>query len=321
MLVESPFRPAWWLRGHHAQTLWAGLARRVPTVALRWETLELPDGDALELAWVDQERPPGTPIVAVLHGLAGSVDSPHVMGLLAALNERGWRAVCVHFRGTGRAPNRLPIGYHSGKTDDPREALRQLNERDPAAPLAVVGFSLGANVTLKMLGEDGDQSLVSAGVAVSPPLVLDECVRRMESGLSRFYQHHLLTQLKAWVRAGPAAKRVDADVLRRARSFRDFDNAVTAPLGGFDDADHYYRACASRPFLPQIRVPTLVIHAEQDPFFTPAVVPTPDELPPNVRFELSVCGGHVGFVEGRLPGRGRYFVDQRAPDYLANYLE
>lgn len=320
MPVESPFRPAWWLRGHHAQTVWAALARRTPRVPLRWQTLPLSDGDVLELAWVDAPHRPGTPVVAVLHGLAGSVDSPHVLGVLDAIHAQGWRAVCVHFRGTGRRPNRRPVGYHSGKTDDPREALAWLKQQDPSAPLAVVGFSLGANVTLKLLGEDGDAATVEAAVAVSPPLVLSECADRMERGLSRLYQQRLLRDLKAWVRSGPLAQAVDLGALARARTFREFDDAVTAPLGGFDSSADYYTRCSSRPFLPHIVRPTLVIHAERDPFFTPDVVPAPSELPPNVRFELSTHGGHVGFVEGRLPGRGRYYLDRRIPEFLAEHL-
>ena len=199
--------------------------------------------------------------------------------------------------------------------------LRQLRERSDA-PLAVVGFSLGANVTLKMLGEDGDDALVDAAAAISPPLVLARCADRMERGFSRLYQHGLLKDLKAYVRAKdlPDGPPVDLRKLESVTTFRGFDDLVTAPIHGFADSADYYEQASSRAYLPRITVPTLVIHAHDDPFFDPSVVPQPDELPPCVEFELAPSGGHVGFVEGRLPFRGRYHVDQRVPEFLREAL-
>ena len=244
---QSPFRPAWWLPGPHAQTLWAAFGRRRPKVEHHWEVFDLPDGDEVELAWVDRDLPNHTPRVIVLHGLAGDADSSHVAGLLAALDEAGFRAGCLHFRGCGRTPNRSAIGYHSGKTDDPRHVLRQLRERSDA-PLAVVGFSLGANVTLKMLGEDGDDALVDAAAAISPPLVLARCADRMERGFSRLYQHGLLKDLKAYVRAKdlPDGPPVDLRKLESVTTFRGFDDLVTAPIHGFADSERRLRRRSRR---------------------------------------------------------------------------
>lgn len=315
-LVTSPFRPAWWLPGPHAQTVWAALARRVPAFPVRWEIVELPDGDVLELAHVDRPVAEDAPTVLVLHGLAGSFESPHVAGLLHAISARGWRAIGFHFRGTARQPNRSVIGYHSGKTDDPRHVLGLLRQRHDG-PLAVAGFSLGANVTLKLLGEDGEDAIVDAAAAISPPLVLEACADRMEHGLSKLYQDRLLRDLGEYVRRkAEAGVDLDTSVLDEVRTFRDFDDAITAPAHGFADSADYYAKASSRPFLPRIAVPTLVIHAADDPFFTPDVVPEPDELPDCVRFELAARGGHVGFVSGRRPGIARYHVDERVPAFL-----
>jgi uncharacterized protein len=323
MTVDSDFRPAWWLPGPHLQTVWANLARRAPRLPLRWETVPLPDDDFVEVAWVDRPRPAGAPTVLVLHGLAGDVHSPHVRGLLAALDERGWRAGCFHFRGCGRVPNRTPTAYHSGLTSDPRVVLRALHARH-RGPLGVVGFSLGANVLLKLLGEDGTEAVVDAAAAVSPPLVLDRCADRMEQGVSRLYQRNLLRRLDRYVRdkitrleAEGVTSPVDRQTLRGIRTFRDFDDRITAPLHGFADSADYYERASSRPYLGRIAVPTLVVHSLDDPFFAPDVVPDPSELPASVRFELAPRGGHVGFVEGHLPGRARYHVDRRVPAFLA----
>jgi len=309
--VASAFRPPRWLRSPHGQTLWGAVLRRAPRLALTWESFDLPDGDVVEVAWVSGEHRADAPTALLIHGLTGSVDSAHIRGLLAALAAHGWRAGCFHFRGCGRSPNRTPTGYHSGQSADPRHVLQQLRARWPGAPLAAVGFSLGANVLLKLVGEDGPTAPIDAAVAVSPPLVLNLCADRMERGLSRVYQRHLVRKLQAYVRSKPMAV-VDPAALARVRTFRAFDDLVTAPLHGFASAEDYYRRCSSRPFLRDIAVPTLVIHARDDPFFQPEVVPTDAELSPTVRFELSERGGHVGFVAGR----GRYWVDHRVPRWL-----
>jgi uncharacterized protein len=321
MPLPSTFRPAWWLPGPHSQTVWAAIARRPSLPPLDWEEIPLPDGDFVEIARARAPVPDTAPTVVIAHGLTGSIQSPHVAGLFRAVAARGWRAVAFHFRGCGRRPNRSPIGYHSGKTDDLRHVLGALRDRHPGR-LGVVGFSLGANVVLKLLGEDGRSPSADAAAAVSPPLLLDVCADRMERGLSRAYQAYLLHELDRYVRRKIAAGvPIDPARLRGIRSFRDFDGAITAPLHGFTDAADYYTKASCRQFLPAIAAPTLVIHAADDPFFTPDVIPEPDELPGCVRFELAAHGGHVAFVEGSVPLRGRYHVDQRVPDFLAAHLE
>jgi hypothetical protein len=294
--------------------LWAAVGRRAPRVPFRWQVVELPDGDFVELAWVDRAVPAGSPTAVVLHGLAGSAHSGHVRGVLSALSEAGFRAGCLHFRGCGRGPNRTPLGYHSGKSDDPRAVIAGIE-----GPVVVVGFSLGANVLLKMLGEDGASSCVRAAVAVSPPLVLAKCADRMEQGFSQVYQAHLLRGLRRWVRS-KSPMPVDPGALRRAATFRQFDDLVTAPIHGFRDASDYYARASSRPFLPHIRVPTLILHDPADPFFSPEVVPEPHELPPGVTLHLGTGGGHVGFVEGSAPWKTRYWVEEVAVPWLAEQV-
>jgi predicted alpha/beta-fold hydrolase len=321
MLTESPFRPAWWLANPHAQTLWHSLARRRHPVPVRPERLELPDGDFLDLAWTE-----GTsgPIVVILHGLEGSLRSAYAGALLAAIHARGWRGCFMHFRNCSDEPNRLPRSYHSGETGDPAHVFEVLRRREPHTPIAVVGFSLGGNALLKYLGQSGADAPLAAGVAVSVPLLLWRCADRLEGGFSRLYQWHLLRRLKASYRA--KFRTMDGAPFPLARlgelkSFREFDDAITAPLHGFQGVDHYYRTASSRQYLRGIRVPTLIIHALDDPFMTEDVVPQAHELPPGVTLELSRHGGHVGFVAGRWPWRPRYWLDERIPAYLAAHLE
>ncbi len=313
-MESAPFRPAWWCPGPHLQTLWPTFFRRGPRTALVPERLELPDGDFIDLHWTASAQ---GPIVIILHGLEGCSGSPYARGLLAALARLGLRGVVMHFRGCSGEPNRLARSYHSGDTADLAHLVRVLRERHPRVPMAAVGYSLGGNVLLKWLGESRTQAL-SAAVAVSVPFELAAASDRVNRGFSRVYQWRLLRSMRARVRAKlalmpPAIQALDLGSLR---SFRAFDQAVTAPLHGFRDADHYYAVASSRQYLHSIALDTLILHAQDDPFMTEAVIPTPAELSARVRLELHRRGGHVGFVGGRLPWRPRYWLEERIAYFL-----
>ncbi len=317
--MDGCFKPAWWCRGPHGQTLWARLARRPPHVALQRERLELPDGDFIDLDWTEKGS---GPIVIVLHGLEGSSDSPYARGLLRAIERRGWRGIVMHFRGCSGEPNRLARSYHSGDTGDLDFLATTLRRREPRTPLATVGFSLGGNVLLKWLGKAGGVTPLHAAVAVSVPFVLNGAAERLQHGFSRLYQWQLLRSLRQTVAA--KQRHMELPLIRRdlstLKNFRDFDEYVTAPLHGFDSADHYYTASSSRQYLEGITVPTLLLHASDDPFMTESSIPRPDELSESVTLELSPHGGHVGFVAGVWPWRPHYWLDERIPAYLARYL-
>lgn len=314
-IIHSRFKPAWWLRGAHAQTLWPALFRRRPKIPLSSERVELDDGDFLDLAWAG---PTEGPIVMLLHGLEGSIHSHYATGLMRTLNHHGMRVCLMHFRGCSDQPNRLPISYHSGKTDDPGRVFEHIARTTGQAPCAAVGISLGGNVLLKWIGEQGENPLLQRAVAISVPFRLDDCARRLEQGASRLYQHHLIRRLQRSYRRKfaqrPSPLDVDVDTLR---TFRQFDDQVTAALHGFDGVDDYYQRCSCRPFIPHIRAKTLIIQARNDPFMQRDTPPTADELPPNVWLEMPADGGHVGFVAGNWPGRGSYFLEQRVAEWLS----
>lgn len=317
-IATADYRPAWWLPGPHLMTIFPALFRRATCPPARAERIELPDGDFVDLAWVGDGRR-DAPLVLVLHGLEGSIQSPYVRGILGALDARGWRAVLLHFRGTSGTPNRLARAYHSGDTGDVRFVLGALAARGERVD-AAVGYSLGGNVLLKLLGEDREASPLRAAVAVSAPLLLAPCADRLRRGASRGYDQLLLSSLVA--RLGEKERRLGLTPIprERLRSIRDFDEHVTAPLHGFLGADDYYARSSSRPFLRHVARPTLILHAVDDPFMTPEVIPTTEELSPWVRLELSARGGHVGFVEGTNPLRPRYWLDARIPAFFAEAL-
>lgn len=302
------------------QTLWARLVRYAPKIKLRRERLELPDGDFIDLDWTKNKS---GPIVIVLHGLEGSSSSPYARGILKAIDTRGWRGVVMHFRGCSGEPNRLPRSYHSGDTDDLAYFVETLRQREPRAHLAVIGYSLGGNVLLKWLGKTHEQASVRAAVAVSVPFVLSYATERLQRGFSRVYQWKLLRTMHAGVMQKKQRMKMPLriDDVTQLKNFRDFDEHVTARLHGFDSADHYYTVASSRQYLQGIAVPTLVLHARDDPFMTEKAIPRKDEFSKAVTLEVSTHGGHVGFVSGAWPWRPRYWLERRIPEFLANYLK
>lgn len=324
MIRDSAFRPAWWLPGPHLQTIWPSVIRRRPPVAFRRERFELPDGDFVDLDWSVGDGASSAPVVLVLHGLEGSAQSNYASGLVQALGGRGWRALVLNFRGCSGEINRLPRAYHAGDTDDVRAVLTALRQRFPDAPLAAVGYSIGGNVLLKYLGEEGARALLLGSVAVSVPLVLSCCAARLQRGASRIYDRWLLRSLRASLERKLAAKHLDPALEAAARtrldSVRTFDDRITAPLHGFANAEDYYTRSSSRQFLKKVEVPTLIIHARDDPFMTEAVLPAPAELAPAVTLELSRSGGHVGFVGGRSPLAPDYWLETRVPEFLDPHL-
>ncbi len=318
--TRSDFRAPWWLRSGHLQTLYAPLFRRAPALELTRERIELEDGDFVDLDWTPRSE---GPLVLVLHGLEGSSDSPYARGILRAIHARRWRGVLMHFRGCSGEPNRLPRSYHSGDTGDLTEVVETLRARGDIPVMAAVGYSLGGNVLLKWLGERGAGAPIAAAAAVSVPYTLSRAADRLTSGLSRIYQRRLIGELRRKLgrKFAHTASPIDLARAQRSRDFWEFDDAVTAPLHGFRDVHDYYARASSRQYLQRIRVPTLMLHAEDDPFMTPDAVPRREELSPSARLELSAHGGHVGFVHGSLPWRPRYWLEERIPAFLATHLD
>ncbi len=315
-VITSGFSPPWWLRNPHLQTFWPVLFRRQQPVPHRAERLELPDGDFVDLCWTGPEQ---GPLVIVLHGLQGSIRSPYAVGILRTLASRGIRGVLMHFRGCSGQPNRLARGYHSGETEDLRYLISTLRQREPQTPLAAIGYSLGGNVLLKYLGESGTETPLLTGVAVSVPMVLRTASDRLREGLSRVYDRYLLRALVAGAKNKAPLLRdagLDIDAVLGCQSIREFDEHLAAARHGFSGASDYYARCGSRGFLAKIRRPTLILHAADDPFMRPEVVPDASELSESVTLELSPGGGHVGFVSGF----GRYWLEDRIPEFVSPVL-
>ncbi len=323
MYSASKFKPAWWLTNAHFQTLAAKFFRRKKQLLTNNETLELPDGDFIDLAWTEQPKKNNNkPIVVMLHGLEGSKDSHYAKGMLAAVKARGWIAVLMHFRGCSGKPNRQASSYHSGDTRDISYLTEHLIAHYQQCFFSILGFSLGGNVLTQYLAQAPNNPYKAAAV-ICAPLDLASCSVRINQGFSRLYQKYLLQMLKdsALEKIGKKMiNHIKPAQLAAIKTIVDFDEKVTAPLNGFNSADHYYQQTSGNKVIPNIKQPCLFVHSADDPFLNhQSSLPT-QKLPEHLTFEVSKRGGHVGFIYGNNPFKPRYWLEKRIPDFLANYL-
>lgn len=323
--MNKIFKPAWWCRGAHAQTIFGALRHPKLKRKLNRKRLELPDGDFLDLDFFEVPSPNGReirPLVIILHGLEGSSSAPYVQNLLASLYAGGWDSVVVNMRGCSGVPNRLKQTYHSGKTEDLEWTVQHLIEKERCKKIYLVGYSLGGNILLKWLGERGKAlpREIQKAAAISVPYDLIASVELMDRGFNRsVYTRALLKGLKVKLRMKekqfPDA--LNYDCARRATTFKEFDREVTAPLNGFRDGMDYWFKTSCRNFLESIAIPTLLIHAEDDPCFPGGLLPL-DAIRKSKRLNLLKvpCGGHLGFVTGEWPWSRKRWLEERIMEFF-----
>ncbi|MBI3865853.1 MAG: alpha/beta fold hydrolase [Planctomycetia bacterium] len=319
-MTSIDFQPHRLLRTGHLQTL-AGVywPHRRDTTPAHHRRVVLGDGDQLVLH--DDCPPgwqPGQRAALLIHGLAGCHASPYMQRIAAKLNARGVRAFRMDLRGCGAGFGLARMPYHSGRSEDAAAALSAIGELCPGSPVALVGFSLGGNITLKLVGESAASlpANLDRAMAVCPPVDLLTCVRSLARGVNRFYDRHFVQLLVRQVfdlRARiPDAPGLPANVV--PRGVFDFDEMFTAPVCGFGTALNYYRLCSSAQFVPEIRLPTQILAAADDPL-VPGAMFGELRLSPAVHLALSRSGGHLGFIARRNGDPDRRWMDWRVVDW------
>ena len=316
------FKPKFTLKNRHLQTLYAPLFRKQTTPKVEIERFELSDGDFVDAYWYNSKPIDNRPIVTLFHGLAGSFTSPYIQGVMRALEKRGFASVLMHFRGCSGEENLLPRAYHSGDTGDAKAWISHLKKSYPNSSLYAVGYSIGGNMLLKLLGEEEEETPVKSAVSVSAPMDLNISAKAINKGFSKLYQAHLLKALKLTLIEKynkfdmESLLNMSIEGVKKIKTIEEFDERYTAPIHGFLSASDYYERCSAKQFLKSIKIPTLIIHALDDPFMTEEVLPTTcDEVSISVTLELSKHGGHVGFVGGSC-GKPNYWLEEKIADYF-----
>jgi uncharacterized protein len=313
------YRAPYWLRGGHAQTIYP-LLLKGPMPTYRRERWDTPDGDFIDLDWVD--GPPGSPLVILFHGLEGSSRSHYARALMRAVERRGWCGVVAHFRGCSGEPNRAPRAYHSGDYQEIDWIVRRCQERFADRRRFVAGVSLGGNALLKWLGRCGESAvgIVEAAASACAPLDLAVAGAALDRGFNReTYTRRFLNTMRpsALAKARLYPGLLDPQRVARVRTMFEFDDAVTAPLHGFRGTEDYWMRASSKPWLRRIRVPTLIINALNDPFMPSYALPSPKQVSKYVSLEYPAEGGHVGFVSGWFPGT-LHWLPQRLLAFFAH---
>ncbi len=315
-LPTSNYRPPFPFRNGHINTVYAALCRRVRGVVYRRERWDTPDGDFIDMDWAAEGR--SRQLLFALHGMEGSSERQYIQGILKAFAEEGWDGVALNFRGCSGEPNRLPRAYHMGETGDLRFALQRLLASERYDTIALAGFSLGGNVILKYLGEQGAGLApeIKKAAVFSVPCHIPSSEREIARPINRPYVKRFLNTLNP--KMAEKATRFPGAIHAEPplpRSLREFDERFTAPLHGFAGAEDYWQRSSSLPYIEKIAIPTLMVNALDDSFLSPECYPRElAESLPNFFLQTPRWGGHAGFVT--FGAHGRYWSEQRAIDFV-----
>jgi uncharacterized protein len=320
VLEAHPFEPPFWLKNAHLQTIGARYLRRISLPPMETEHWETPDDDFLQVH--KRINDPAKPIVLMLHGLEGCVQSSYMIGLINQLDKIGWNAITMDFRSCGGPINRAKRLYHSGETTDTAFMVQRISELYPDTPIYITGYSLGGNVTGKWLGDLGDDAPenVKGTAIISPPYQPVESGKHMDSTISRLYVLHFLRMLipKAIEKEAQYPGTLDLEKIKASRTFAQFDTHGTAVLHGFKDSHDYYTKVGCGQVLHNIRRPTMLLSATDDPFNPGHTQPYETaEKSPWLYPQFMPQGGHVGFVRKQ----GTFGLGYWAEEQIIRFFE
>ena len=323
-LARTPFIPHPALKNAHAQTLAGSLIRRrfklvLENVEARYFDVA-PGAQVLaRCSW--QANRASKPTLVIVHGMEGSTESRYMLGTAEKALGAGFNVVRVNVRNCGGTEHLSPTLYHAGLTDDIRQVITELIERDRLSEIYLAGFSLGGNVILKFAGEYSEKiaSEVRGFIAVSPSIDLASCADAIEMRSNLIYHMKFIWSLRSRLRrkARLFPDQYDTSHLRGVWTIRKFDDVYTAPHSGFGNVAQYYERASALPFINRIIVPTLIIHAKDDPFIPFAQFEQPEiTVNPNVALLAPANGGHVGFISANKNGDGRFWAEAMVVEFV-----
>ncbi|WP_425640139.1 YheT family hydrolase [Algoriphagus yeomjeoni] len=314
LLENSTYTRPKWLFSAHLETIYPSLFRKVLTPNPVKERILTSDSDFLDLDWYRQNK---SKLVIISHGLEGNSTRAYMLGMVNTFLEKGYDVLTWNFRSCSDEMNKQVIFYHSGATYDLDLVVQHVY--NSYEEINLVGFSLGGNLTLKYLGEKGNSlPKIHRGVAISVPLHLGSSSRKISETENTLYSKRFLRSLKKKVIDKSAAHpgQIPVETLRNIKTLADFDDFFTGPLHGFADAEEYYEVNSSLYFLDQIKVPTLVLNALNDPFLSEKCFPTNlAKSLDQVHFEFPKHGGHVGFSPEN--SSKPYYSERRAVEFIS----
>lgn len=318
VIPHSSYQPPYWLPNSHLQTIYPNIARRVNGIHFRRERIGTPDNDFLDLDWCSPSNA-SSRLVIMSHGLEGDSQRTYMKGMVKAFTQENWHVLAWNYRGCSGETNKLIKAYHSGATYDLATVIAHVLSLNIYQEIVLVGFSLGGNLTLKYLGEQGAvlPSLIKKSVIFSAPVDLASCADEISKPHNFIYAKRFLRTLKRKLKTkiDQYPGEFDAAVLQQIKTLRDFDNLYTAPVHGFKDAQDYYEQCSARYFLDKITVPTLIVNARNDSFLAPACYPVEQIAQlENVFLEIPDKGGHCGFAPANK--EGLYWSERRAVEFV-----
>jgi uncharacterized protein len=297
-LVE--YNPPFLFRNSHIHTIAPAIFRKVTLPVCTTKLIDTSDGDFIEIDYYSNKGK----IVAILtHGIEGNSRKPYILGMTKALLEAGIDVIAVNLRGCSGMDNNLLSSYHAGKTDDLDTIVNYALKILGYQQIVLIGFSLGANITLKYAGERGRliSSSIKATVGISVPCDLSSTSKQMSLKSNRLYLNRFLGSLKLKAICKVKTFRV-SDIseskILSAKNFNDFDEIFTAPVHGFKSAQEYWNICSSKPYIANISIPSYILNALDDPMLSSQCYPF-DECSNNpfVFLETPKYGGHVGFAQ------------------------
>lgn len=310
--IEIPdYRSPLWLANGHLATIIPHLFRRVKPVEYKRERIETTDGDFLDLDWSASGH--SRKLILFSHGLEGSSRAKYIQGMVPHFRNEGFDILAWNFRSCSGEINRTARFYHSGATDDLDRVVQHVLQTTQYEQIFLIGFSMGGNITLKYLGEKHSEvpERIKSAVVFSVPCDLQSASEKLNTGMGRVYtRKFLITLNKKLIQKKDLLRNMGIELngLTKIWDFTTWDDRFTAPIHGFKSAQDYYTRSSSKPFLKDIRVPTLIVNAKNDPFLGKTCFPE-EELKshPFVRLSAPDLGGHVGFAS-----RGAYWSESLA---------